>query len=79
MTVPESNKPTTSVAIVSTGTSTKVHSFVRQSPVTSTSFQATQEETLRGDHNGRISVQPTSFEGGLLVGLYDRKYKFCLF
>ncbi|KAK3834847.1 MAG: hypothetical protein JOS17DRAFT_598951 [Linnemannia elongata] len=71
MTVPESNKPTTSVAIVSTGTSTKVHSFVRQSPVTSTSFQATQEETLRGDHNGRISVQPTSFEGGLLVGLYD--------
>ncbi|OAQ32899.1 hypothetical protein K457DRAFT_134999 [Linnemannia elongata AG-77] len=71
MTVPESNKPTTAVAIVSTGTSTKVHSFVRQSPVTSTSFQATQEETLRGDHNGRISVQPTSFEGGLLVGLYD--------
>ncbi|KAG9066720.1 hypothetical protein KI688_012629 [Linnemannia hyalina] len=71
MTVPESNKPTTSVAIVSTGTSIKVHSFVRQSPVTSTSFQATQEESLRGDHNGRISVQPTSFEGGLLVGLYD--------
>ncbi|KAF9341558.1 hypothetical protein BGZ91_006636 [Linnemannia elongata] len=71
MTVPESNKPTTAVAIVSTGTSTKVHSFVRQCPVTSTSFQATQEETLRGDHNGRISVQPTSFEGGLLVGLYD--------
>ncbi|KAG0294243.1 hypothetical protein BGZ96_001546 [Linnemannia gamsii] len=71
MTVPESNKPRTSVAIVPTGTSTKVHSFVRQSPVTSTSFQATQEETLRGDHNGRISVLPTSFEGGLLVGLYD--------
>ncbi|KAF9905803.1 hypothetical protein EC991_001279 [Linnemannia zychae] len=67
MTVPESNKPKTSVAIVPTGTSTKVHSFVRQSPVTSTSFQATQD----GDHNGRISVQPTSFEGGLLVGLYD--------
>ncbi|KAG0381156.1 hypothetical protein BGX24_009103 [Mortierella sp. AD032] len=71
MTVPESNKPRTTVAIVPTGTSTKVHSFVRQSPVTSTSFQATQEETGRGDHNGRISVQPTSFEGGLLVGLYD--------
>ncbi|KAG0205408.1 hypothetical protein BGX33_007926 [Mortierella sp. NVP41] len=68
MTVPE---PRTTVAIVPTATSTKVHSFVRQSPVTSASFQATQEETGRGDHNGRISVQPTSFEGGLLVGLYD--------
>ncbi|KAF9924809.1 hypothetical protein FBU30_005278 [Linnemannia zychae] len=71
MTVPESNKPRTTTNIVSMTTSTKVYSFVRQNPVTSTSFQATQEETGQGDHNGRISVQPTSFEGGLLVGLYD--------
>ncbi|KAG0317295.1 hypothetical protein BG000_004580, partial [Podila horticola] len=71
MTVPESNKLLTTVAITPTATSTTVHSFVRQSPVTSTSFQASQEESGRGEPNGRISVQPTSFEGGLLVGLYD--------
>ncbi|KAF9211778.1 hypothetical protein BGZ59_007615 [Podila verticillata] len=71
MTVPESNKLLTTVAITPTATSTKVHSFVRQSPVTLASFQASQEESGRGEHNGRVSVQPTSFEGGLLVGLYD--------
>ncbi|KAF9314837.1 hypothetical protein BG003_003749 [Podila horticola] len=71
MTVPESNKLLSTVAITPTATSTRVHSFVRQSPVTSTSFQASQEESGRGEPNGRISVQPTSFEGGLLVGLYD--------
>ncbi|KAF9187884.1 hypothetical protein BGZ51_000979 [Haplosporangium sp. Z 767] len=73
MTVPESNKPLTTVAIISSATSAKVHSFVRQTPVTSTSFQVSQDDALgRGDHpNGRVSVQPTSFEGGLLVGLYD--------
>ncbi|KAF9935243.1 hypothetical protein BGZ67_003461 [Mortierella alpina] len=71
MTVPKSNEPLTTVSIVPMATSTKVHSFVRQTPVTSTSFQASQEETSRGDHNGRVSIQPTSFEGGLLVGLYD--------
>ncbi|KAG0050224.1 hypothetical protein BGZ83_004996 [Gryganskiella cystojenkinii] len=71
MTVPESNQPLTSVAIIDTTTSTKVHSFVRQNPVSLASFQASQEDAGRGDHNGRVSVQPTSFEGGLLVGLYD--------
>lgn len=77
MTVPESNKLLTTVAITPTATSTKVHSFVRQSPVTLSSFQASQEESGRGEHNGRVSVQPTSFEGGLLVGLYDRKCHPC--
>ncbi|KAF9955599.1 hypothetical protein BGZ72_003581 [Mortierella alpina] len=71
MTVPRTNEPLTTVSVVPMATSTKVHSFVRQTPVTSTSFQASQEETSRGDHNGRVSIQPTSFEGGLLVGLYD--------
>ncbi|KAG0013185.1 hypothetical protein BGZ81_001189 [Podila clonocystis] len=71
MTVPESDKLLTTVAITPSATSTKVHSFVRQRPVTSTSFQASQEESGRGEPNGRVSVQPTSFEGGLLVGLYD--------
>ncbi|KAF9953829.1 hypothetical protein BGZ70_000109 [Mortierella alpina] len=73
MTVPKSNEPLTTVSIVPMATSTKVHSYVRQTPVTSTSFQASQAETSRGDHNGRVSVQPTSFEGGLLVGLYDHE------
>ncbi|GJJ74688.1 hypothetical protein EMPS_07046 [Entomortierella parvispora] len=72
MTVPESkSRPLTSVSIVDTTTQTKVHSFVRQNPVSLASFQASQEDAGRGDHNGRVSVQPTSFEGGLLVGLYD--------
>ncbi|KAF9342575.1 hypothetical protein BGX26_007261 [Mortierella sp. AD094] len=72
MTVPESLKqPVTTANVISTATQTKVHQFVRQSPVTSASFQATQEENGRGDHNGRVSIQPTGFEGGLLVGLYD--------
>ncbi|KAF9335749.1 hypothetical protein BG006_010730 [Podila minutissima] len=71
MTVLESNTLLTTVAITPTATSTKVHSYVRQRPVTSTSFQASQEESGRGEPNGRVSVQPTSFEGGLLVGLYD--------
>ncbi|KAF9399983.1 hypothetical protein BGZ94_005565, partial [Podila epigama] len=71
MTVPENNQLLTTVAVTPTATSTKVHSFVRRGPVTSASFQASQEESGRGDHNGRVSVQPTCFEGGLLVGLYD--------
>ncbi|KAF9303510.1 hypothetical protein BGZ74_003582 [Mortierella antarctica] len=71
MTILESNTLLTTVAITPTATSTKVHSYVRQRPVTSTSFQASQEESGRGEPNGRVSVQPTSFEGGLLVGLYD--------
>ncbi|KAF9369854.1 hypothetical protein CPC16_004135, partial [Podila verticillata] len=58
MTVPESNKLLTTVAITPTATSTKVHSFVRQSPVTLASFQASQEESGRGEHNGRsLSTQ----------------------
>ncbi|KAG0371346.1 hypothetical protein BC939DRAFT_498205 [Gamsiella multidivaricata] len=64
MTVPEFNKPVTTVTVIPTATSTRVHCFVRQAPVTSS-------EASRGDHNGRVSVQPTGFEGGLLVGLYD--------
>ncbi|KAI1318334.1 hypothetical protein EDD11_006847 [Mortierella claussenii] len=71
MTVPESSQLVTTVAVTPTATSTKVHSFIRQRPVTSTSFQASQEESGRGAHNGRVSIQPTGFEGGLLVGLYD--------
>ncbi|KAG0338018.1 hypothetical protein BG004_007394 [Podila humilis] len=71
MTIPASSKLVTTVAITSTATLTKVHSFVRQSPVSSASFQASQEESGRGNHNGRVSVQPTSFEGGLLLGVYD--------
>ncbi|KAF9900131.1 hypothetical protein BX616_002684 [Lobosporangium transversale] len=71
MTVPESNKPVTTVAVIPTANSIKAHSFVRQYPVTSTSFQASQEGNGRGEHNGRVSIQPTGFEGGLLVGLYD--------
>ncbi|KAF9981981.1 hypothetical protein BGZ65_003360, partial [Modicella reniformis] len=58
-------------SVVTTAISTKVHSFVRQSPVTSSSFQASQARSGRGEHNGRVSVQPTAFDGGLLVGLYD--------
>lgn len=73
MTVPESSIPVITTAVTPTSTSTKVHSFVRQTPVTSTSFQATQGEDGNGENNGRVSVQPTAFEGGLLVGLYDRK------
>ncbi|KAI8595870.1 hypothetical protein EDD21DRAFT_389955 [Dissophora ornata] len=71
MTIPEIAAPVTTTSVIPTATSTKVHSFVRQTPVTSTSFQASQEESGRGDHNSRVSVQPTGFEGGLLVGLYD--------
>ncbi|KAF9363043.1 hypothetical protein BGX34_005020 [Mortierella sp. NVP85] len=71
MTVPESSIPVITTAVTPTSTSTKVHSFVRQTPVTSTSFQATQGEGGSGENNGRVSVQPTAFEGGLLVGLYD--------
>ncbi|KAF9993427.1 hypothetical protein BGZ80_002281 [Entomortierella chlamydospora] len=72
MTVPESlRQPVTTTNVISTASPTKVHQFVRQNPVTSASFQATQEENGRGDHNGRVSIQPTGFEGGLLVGLYD--------
>ncbi|KAG0290020.1 hypothetical protein BGZ98_003617, partial [Dissophora globulifera] len=54
MTVPEISAPVTTVSTLPTATSTKVYSYVRQSPVTSTSFQATQENG-RGDHNGRVS------------------------
>ncbi|KAF9436567.1 hypothetical protein BGZ76_003581 [Entomortierella beljakovae] len=64
MTVPESNKPVITVNIIPTATSTKVHQFVRQIPTTSTA----SDEIC---HNCRVSIQPTGFEGGLLVGLYD--------
>ncbi|KAG0210580.1 hypothetical protein BGX28_009216 [Mortierella sp. GBA30] len=70
MTVPRSNEPLTSVSIVSLATSTKVHSLVRQIPAL-TSGQVNQEHSSVGDHNGRLSIQATSYEGGLLVGLYD--------
>ncbi|KAG0259875.1 hypothetical protein BG011_002326 [Mortierella polycephala] len=72
MTASESNKLLTTAAIISSAT-TKVHSFVRQTPVTSTSFQASRGDASGkcDQPNGRVSVQPTSFEGGLLVGLYD--------
>ncbi|KAF9102534.1 hypothetical protein BGX27_010968 [Mortierella sp. AM989] len=71
MTVPESHKPVTTIKVIPTATLTKVHQFVRQNPVTSASFQATQGENSRGSNNSRVSIQPTGFEGGLLVGLYD--------
>ncbi|KAF8960097.1 hypothetical protein BGZ46_001645 [Entomortierella lignicola] len=71
MTIPESSNPVTTSNVISTATQTRVHQFVRQRPVTLASFQATQEENGGSRHNSRVSIQPTGFEGGLLVGLYD--------
>ncbi|KAF9585681.1 hypothetical protein BGW38_001234 [Lunasporangiospora selenospora] len=65
MTVPETNKPGSAANATSTLPPTQVHSYVRQPSCAPVSTQG------HGPQNSRVSVRPTSFEGGLLVGLYD--------
>ncbi|KAG0229910.1 hypothetical protein BGW41_002840 [Actinomortierella wolfii] len=69
-----STKPITTVKTLTTSTPAKVHSFVRQHPLSSSNQPTGESERDKEaiEHpNGRISVLPTSYDGGLLVGLYD--------
>ncbi|KAG0228122.1 hypothetical protein BGW42_002423 [Actinomortierella wolfii] len=71
-----STKPITTVKTLTTSTPAKVHSFVRQHPLSSSNQPTGESERDKEaiEHpNGRISVLPTSYDGGLLVGLYDHE------